>query len=546
MTTKPKDGWYYLALDRAEPVGPFVSREEAERHGISRNRRVALDRSPSVRSYDKDGHLRIARTPISKANICEYYGREIPDSELLGLDADKKYRLLRDPEELKRGANSSNGKQLLIKHVPVNSEDRQADLTVGSLGTDAEFSYPYLYNSMTVWDADAIRGIEDDSQRELSCGYRYRADMTPGEFEGTPYDGVMRDIDFNHVALVPEGRAGADVMVCDEKPKKETSMARIVLTRKAAVLGGAISAYLLPKLAQDAKVDLAPVLKGVTAKNLRMKTPGIIAEIEKATAGKLAKDASLADLDSLIDHFDKEKIEEGADTEPNSGLPLSAEEMEKRAKDAAEAELKESEEKKKAEDRKRAADKRAADRKARDEKMHNFLKDRGASDEDHRAYDEMMSQTDTAEDEEEKRAEENAEGEEKGGGEDRRAHDRRAHDSAITKTAFDAAIATAKKEARDETLRLANSIAEAREFVAPWVGKLAMDAVSPEEVYKTALEQLGEELEGIHPSAFRKLLSKFPLPGSQQARLAADSSALETRGFSTRFSELTSRIAVNG
>jgi hypothetical protein len=30
-----------------------------------------------------------------------------------------------------------------------------------------------------------------------------------------PYDGVMRDIKFNHVALVPEGRVGSDVAVAD-------------------------------------------------------------------------------------------------------------------------------------------------------------------------------------------------------------------------------------------------------------------------------------------------------------------------------------------
>jgi hypothetical protein len=39
--------------------------------------------------------------------------------------------------------------------------------------------------------------------------------MTGGIFDGKSYDGVMRNIKGNHVALVPEGRAGHDVKVAD-------------------------------------------------------------------------------------------------------------------------------------------------------------------------------------------------------------------------------------------------------------------------------------------------------------------------------------------
>ena len=42
-----------------------------------------------------------------------------------------------------------------------------------------------------------------------------------GEFDGTPYEIVMKNIRGNHVALVREGRAGPDVVVADAKPKKK-------------------------------------------------------------------------------------------------------------------------------------------------------------------------------------------------------------------------------------------------------------------------------------------------------------------------------------
>src|SRR6185437_1458528 len=69
--------------------------------------RVAFDQD-SVRYYDADGRLHVERTPISKANICEYRGAEIPNSEQLGLEPMSKYRLLRHPDELRRAADTFN------------------------------------------------------------------------------------------------------------------------------------------------------------------------------------------------------------------------------------------------------------------------------------------------------------------------------------------------------------------------------------------------------------------------------------------------------
>ncbi|WP_163365475.1 DUF2213 domain-containing protein, partial [Enterobacter asburiae] len=74
---------------------------------------IALDRA-TVRSIDADGHLHVERTPISKAVVNPYYGREVPDFERLGLDPEHIYRLYRDPKELARAASSFEGKPLLI------------------------------------------------------------------------------------------------------------------------------------------------------------------------------------------------------------------------------------------------------------------------------------------------------------------------------------------------------------------------------------------------------------------------------------------------
>lgn len=222
--------------------------------------RYAFDRS--ARSFDENGHLHVEVTNISKAAVNPYYGREIPRSEELGLMPDKVYNLLRDPSELAKSVDSFNGLPVMDVHIPVSAADSHRERIVGTTGTGTVFEHPYLKTPMVIWDGDAIKGIETGEKRQLSCGYRYDADMTPGEYEGVSYDGVMRNIKGNHVALVEVGRAGSDVIVNDSKPTNSKGAAvsapklkglKMPATKEAAL--DAVLAKLKPFLAADADMD---------------------------------------------------------------------------------------------------------------------------------------------------------------------------------------------------------------------------------------------------------------------------------------------------
>lgn len=262
---------------------------------------LAMDRAPSVRRYDKNGRLHVEISNISKANVCPYFGKEIPKWQELGLEPDRIYNLLRDPEELKKGAHTFNNLPILSEHVPVHAFDDEshgADLVVGSTGTDAVFDGTYVANSLVVWAKPSIDMIEEDVKRELSSSYWFTADMTPGKFGGVDYDGVMRDIVGNHVALVFDGRAGSDVIVGDEKPMA-------LKTRRALMLAGAVTGYFRPLLAQDAKLDLGTTLEGVSNKSLAK--PGATRKLAETIFGlaqpHLANDAGLdvEDVCKVID-----------------------------------------------------------------------------------------------------------------------------------------------------------------------------------------------------------------------------------------------------
>lgn len=214
MAAVARDEALILAYDRAT-----VEHVEGVRYHLEFDPTILAYDRDTVRDKDQDGRLHISRSHISKATVNPYYGKEIPNYEKLGLDADKKYMLLRDPEELAKGAATFNNVPILSQHVPLTAANHDPDLVIGSTGTDSIYEHPYLDNSLVFWPQAAIDAIEDDDVKQLSCCYHYDPDMTPGEFEGQKYDGVMRNIRGNHVALVPEGRAGADVMVMDAMPK---------------------------------------------------------------------------------------------------------------------------------------------------------------------------------------------------------------------------------------------------------------------------------------------------------------------------------------
>lgn len=367
---------------------------------------LAFDRA-SVRTIDANGRLQISRTNISKANVNAYYGREIPRSEELGLEPNKLYRLWRHPDELRKAAKTFNNIPVLSKHIPDFPTDPPNEFRVGVTHSNAEFDGTYLTVGMSIWDNSAIAGIESGEQRELSASYKYVADMTPGVTpDGEPYDGVMRDIFGNHEALVPDGRAGPDVLVADSLPPELNHM------RKHKV--AAIRATLKPLLAQDADLE---------------------AEVRKALLA--------------LDEAEKEDEKEN----------------------------------------------KTADDEDDDEKD----KKKTADDEDD---EEDKDKKKTAEDEDDE------------------------EDDKVSKTAMDSAIRLAADSATKKAAENFRKIREAEQVVRPLIGDVvAMD--SAEDVYRTALEQSGVDIAGVHPSAYPAMV-KMAISQKENSRpvIAQDSASV--------------------
>ena len=182
------------------------------------NLKIAKDRK--MRTFDHNGHLVVESTIITKAGVNDYLGNELVGYEELGLEPNKVYRILRDPEALKESLNTFKSLQLTIKHIEVGADKPEKEYTIGSLGSEISFDGEDVTTSLRVWDGDAIRLIESGKLEELSAGYYYELDMRNGEYNGEQYDGIMRNIRGNHVALVNRGRIGRDAIIKDSLPSE--------------------------------------------------------------------------------------------------------------------------------------------------------------------------------------------------------------------------------------------------------------------------------------------------------------------------------------
>ena len=496
----------------------------------------ALDRNPENRIKDIDGHLHVKESNISKANVCPYRGEEIPNYRRLGLEPDRIYQLLRDPAELEKAAPTFNGKPLLIIHKATSAADHPRQLTVGAV-KNSHWEAPYIKAELDVWDGEGISGIEDETQKELSSGYRYKCVLEPGIYEGLHFDGKMVDIVGNHVALVTEGRAGSDVVVGDSA--ENLQMNKIVLTRKAAVINGALLALVSPKMAADKKIDFGPVLKGITHKNFKEKRTELLASIATLAKPLLAKDASIEskDLEKILDIMEMVQPSEGVDTDPNSGLPMSALPV------------------------KKVEDEDLEDEGTMDEgPIREYAKSKGWADDDVTEMLGMMKPKkaeDAEESEEEKKAREKKEAEAKAA-KDKGAKDEpppfkgrpnpggKIDDSAkdkdmVTTKAMDAALKAMAATTEKRVLETQRGIRAAETECRPYIGAtIAMDsATCAEDVYRTTLVALGEDeaaMKDLPLVALKSILKHIPKPGEKKPttpHIAMDAAAAS--GFAGRY-----------
>jgi len=170
------------------------------------------------KEIDHNDFWYIKDNPLSKVGVFPYLGRQISPE----LEPDKIYQVLRPEEEL-------NSQETLdsFKLVPIVDDHTMLGTKPGMLpaeekgvhgviGDDVYYKDGIIYGDLKIFSESLKEEIEN-GKKELSMGYFCDYEIKDGEFNGEPYQAIQRNLKINHVALVDEGRMGADVRVMDRQ-----------------------------------------------------------------------------------------------------------------------------------------------------------------------------------------------------------------------------------------------------------------------------------------------------------------------------------------
>ena len=105
------------------------------------------------------------------------------------------------------------GKAITLEHPPVLLDSANTkDYQIGFSGTEVVYDNGFVRAVMTITDDEAIKRIMRGDAKEVSAGYRVNYEATPGVTDsGENYDGIQKEINGNHIAVVRRGRAGPQV-----------------------------------------------------------------------------------------------------------------------------------------------------------------------------------------------------------------------------------------------------------------------------------------------------------------------------------------------
>ena len=166
------------------------------------NKNIRIDKISNTLKIDRqpNGYLKI-KANLTRTGIFVY---KTADGKTL--------REFRSAEEVFKAnsLDSLNQVPLSLYHPPVFIDSKNYNTySVGSVSNIHQDS-KFIKGEVLVAGENAIEAIEDGI-REISCGYTCDVVHKPGIYNGQHYDAIQQNIIYNHVAIVPRGRAGREV-----------------------------------------------------------------------------------------------------------------------------------------------------------------------------------------------------------------------------------------------------------------------------------------------------------------------------------------------
>lgn len=184
------------------------------------------DKAQTTRSFTKDGFLVVPAT-LSKLGVFDYHNKE------LGKDGEGIQRLARTEKSLftDETIRSFENAPITVGHPEDDvTAENWKQLAVGSV-RNVRRDGEHLAGEAWIYDAAAIKQIQQFGIKELSCGYR--SELLPSQEQGVDFE--MSPMIGNHIAIVADGRCGESCKLADE----QKGQSKMSATRKFldAILG---------------------------------------------------------------------------------------------------------------------------------------------------------------------------------------------------------------------------------------------------------------------------------------------------------------------
>ena len=267
-----------------------------------------------------EGYRIYKDVPICRTGSQQYLGREIKKNPGYkaewGIGDDELVTVYRPIEEVTAPETiaSFEGKSVLDEHpadpkilvdaldeYESTSKGHAQNVRVGANLADGEFAGETpLLADLHVKHPDLNVKV-DDGVRDVSCGYTFRLDKdSSGRY-------IQRQIRGNHVAIVPKGRAGADVGIKDAAPKLK--IGRITMSNRLLVALG-LQAALKDAEPEEAKKIVDAALEEEKEEKKGEKDCMDGKTKDRKRGAKDAKTGKLAELRKLLDEYLEEEEEE--------------------------------------------------------------------------------------------------------------------------------------------------------------------------------------------------------------------------------------------
>lgn len=251
------------------------------------------DKAEIGKRSTKDGYL-VAMSKVARTGVQDYLASE------LGMIGNHVVRVNRPEAEVfaKDAMASLTHAPVTINHpAEMVDADNWKDLAVGEVGEGVLRDGEWLAVPLIVKDAKGIE-VADTTHKEISMGYMAELKDAP---EGADYDLDMTNIRFNHLALVPKGRAGSQARIGDSAGQwgatpviqdKEVKMdIKTIVVGDKAVQVAASDADAVTQILKDHTSTVAELQATIEARDT---TIGELKAENAETAKQVMSDAEIA------------------------------------------------------------------------------------------------------------------------------------------------------------------------------------------------------------------------------------------------------------